>query len=53
MKQSTITETIIKPLVEFGNSVGELAKAAPTYMPIPGTSMGGKDNLSFKSLGNV
>lgn len=31
-----ITEHAIKPIADMGNSVGELAKHSPSYIPIPG-----------------
>lgn len=35
---SKITESAVKPIADMGNSVGELMKHAPQYIPIPGTN---------------
>lgn len=32
---SKITEAAVKPIYDMGNSVGELMKHAPSYIPIP------------------
>ncbi|MDD2916880.1 MAG: hypothetical protein PHH70_03495 [Candidatus Gracilibacteria bacterium] len=45
LEANDITKAAVKPISEMGNSVGELMKHAPQYVPIPGT--GGQ---SMKSM---
>lgn len=41
LKSSSVTGAVVEPIAQFGKSVGQLAKAAPTYMPILPQSLGG------------
>ena len=45
LKSSTITQTVIKPIEDFGNSVWTLMKNAPTYAPV----FGGKSAAELAS----
>lgn len=51
---SKITEAAVKPIADFGHSIGELAMKAPQYIPIPLPSKNGeKQSISMAGLGSV
>jgi hypothetical protein len=55
LKSSEITAEAVKPIADFGSSMGKLAMDMPKYMPIPlGKDKDGKDRkISMHGLGNI
>lgn len=48
---SKITEAAVAPIHSFGKSIGDLAKSAPQYIPIP---LPGKDkSISMAGMGSI
>lgn len=55
LKSSEITAEAVKPIADFGSSMGKLAMDMPKYMPIPlgKDKDGNKRNLSLHGLSSM